>query len=766
MPIVTEHLQLGGSNPQGETLAVTSYYLLRNGKPFIPVMGEFHFSRYPHQYWEEELLKMKAGGISIVATYVFWIHIEEEEGVFDWSGNHDLRQFVALCGKCGLQSIVRIGPFAHGECRNGGLPDWLYGRPFNVRSEDGDYLRYVERLYRAIFEQLDGLLYKDGGPIIGVQLENEYMHAGAPWEVTFRQAMEWVPAGTQGVEHMKTLKRLAQQAGFDVPLYTCTGWLNSPVIEGELLPMQGGYAFTPWSPDPQYRQLPTKEFLFNNRHLNPVRNGEPTYDASRYPYACCEIGSGIQDTYYHRNIVPPQSVEAMAVVNLAGGANIIGYYMYHGGTHPTGKHSFMNEFTVPRKSYDFQAPLREFGQIADSYRYLRLLHLFLHDFGEMLAPMQVILPDNATALVPENTTNLRYAARAKNGAGFVFINNYQDHVEMRDLSGIRLTIHSDSGQVTLPYSKPLTVGQHVTAVLPFGLTLDGIGLKYATTQLLTKIERANEVDYVFFAPNKMVSEYAFDLTTYGNIRVNEGEVVEDDKTTYVVVRPGTDCVIHLDGLDGKVVRIITLTRQQAENCTKQRLWEGERLVISQGTLVNVGEDSYFYSTGQDEFRLLIYPPPEGQIASAYGTFTKSVDGIFICYTQSLPHHSMEIPVDMIGTDKAVVRFGPDLLSGVNNVYLSIDYVGDIGNAFIDGTLVSDHFYNGTKWEIGLKHFWEQLRDKELFILINPIKPDSSLTQYVPTGMAFTQDAAQTGVAFIRSITAYPEFKIGLEMQAQ
>ena len=115
--------------------------------------------------------------------------------------------FVMLCGRLGLQAIVRVGPFAHGECRNGGIPDWLYGRPFAVRSNDERYLAYVRRLYGEIAQQIDGLLFKDGGPVIGIQLENEYMHAGAPWEVTFRQGTEYVPAGMDGAEHIMILKQ-------------------------------------------------------------------------------------------------------------------------------------------------------------------------------------------------------------------------------------------------------------------------------------------------------------------------------------------------------------------------------------------------------------------------------------------------------------------------------------------------------------------------------------------------------------------------------
>src|SRR5256885_7400433 len=80
-PFTTDYLRLGGTNPEGETLAFTNYYLTRNGHPHIPVMGEFHFSRFPRRYWEQELRKMQAGGITIVASYVFWIHVEEEEGI-------------------------------------------------------------------------------------------------------------------------------------------------------------------------------------------------------------------------------------------------------------------------------------------------------------------------------------------------------------------------------------------------------------------------------------------------------------------------------------------------------------------------------------------------------------------------------------------------------------------------------------------------------------------------------------------------------------
>ena len=173
-----------GASSTGDTLSFNNYYLERNGEPFFGISGEFHYSRMNAQRWEDEIIKMRLGGVNVVSTYLFWNHIEEDEGVFDFSGSRDLRRFVSLCGKHGLYVILRVGPFDHGEVRNGGLPDWLYGKPFEVRTTNEAFLSYVRRLYAKIGEQVKGLFYQDGGAIIGVQLDNEYMHSSAPWEMT------------------------------------------------------------------------------------------------------------------------------------------------------------------------------------------------------------------------------------------------------------------------------------------------------------------------------------------------------------------------------------------------------------------------------------------------------------------------------------------------------------------------------------------------------------------------------------------------------
>lgn len=158
-------------------------------------MGEIHYSRYPDSGWKEALLKMKEGGVDIVSSYVIWIHHEEIENQFEWTGWRDLRKFVQTIKECGLSMILRIGPWSHAEVRHGGFPDWLLAKCPDARNtNDEKYFAEVEKFYKAIYEQVKGLLLKDGGPIIGVQIENEFGHCGGL-------------TGDAGEAHMKRLEK-------------------------------------------------------------------------------------------------------------------------------------------------------------------------------------------------------------------------------------------------------------------------------------------------------------------------------------------------------------------------------------------------------------------------------------------------------------------------------------------------------------------------------------------------------------------------------
>ncbi len=408
---------MGGKNSEGREIEVNSYFISVDGVPSLPVTGEFHFSRYPVKYWEEAIQKMRAGGISIIATYVFWNIHEEKEGVFNWEGNHNLRKFVQLCKEYGFDVIVRIGPFCHGEIRSGGLPDWLLGKPLVIRSNDPIYLTYVQRLYQQIGMQLEGLFFKDGGPVIGIQLENEYQHSAAPWGLTYPgQPSDWTaserdldvtqagvgiaegdnPYASLGNEHLKILKTLAQDAGLVAPVYTATGWGNAAVIENGSLPVTAAYPYPTWAPE-----QPSDFYLYTDLQKDPDY-APVRYNAEDYPYFAAEIGGGIMNTYSRRLNIPERSLDPMINRFLGSGANGIGYYMYHGGSTPRGERNYFSDVAIgcPIISYDFQAPIGEFGEIRPSFHRLKLLHYFLNSFGNVLAPMQVILPQSQATLDP------------------------------------------------------------------------------------------------------------------------------------------------------------------------------------------------------------------------------------------------------------------------------------------------------------------------------------------------------------------------------
>ena len=166
-------------NILGKSVSWDRHSLVIDGHRICGVMGEVHYSRIPSDEWQREVHKMKEGGISMIACYVFWNHIEELENQYDWSGQRNLRAFLNVCKDEGLPVVLRLGPFCHGEVRNGGIPDWVVTSGCRLRSEDPVFLGFVERLYRQIFTQVQGLQWKDGGPVVAAQFDNEYGGRGS-----------------------------------------------------------------------------------------------------------------------------------------------------------------------------------------------------------------------------------------------------------------------------------------------------------------------------------------------------------------------------------------------------------------------------------------------------------------------------------------------------------------------------------------------------------------------------------------------------------
>ena len=445
-----------------------------DGHRVCPVMGEVHYSRIPADEWADEVRKMKQGGVTIIATYVFWNHVEEQEGIFRWDGQRDLRRFLEICKEEELPVVLRIGPFCHGEVRNGGIPDWMFAKGCKLRSLDKTFLSYTEKLYRQIFSQIIGMQWKDGGPLMACQFDNEYRGSG---------------------DYLMALKKIALQIGFDLPFYTRTGWpeLSKPVPFGEMLPLYGDYADGFWDKEitetsgNYFKAFNFKAFRSSTAigtDLLGKQEEKLNKGDEEYPYFTCELGGGMATAYHRRPYIYPEDCYSMALVKLGSGSNLLGYYMYHGGTNPESSTGItLNETQrtlgtanndLPMLTYDFQAPLGEFGQTYPQYYTLRPLHLFMHDWAEMLAPMEAQFPAKQDLKKGEDTA-LRWAVRSKDGSGFIFVNNYE---RLQDLSAKKNVVLSACG-VDLPR---LTIPAGCMAIFP--VNIDGIS--YATAQPVAK----------------------------------------------------------------------------------------------------------------------------------------------------------------------------------------------------------------------------------------------------------------------------------------
>ncbi|HAN00411.1 MAG TPA: glycosyl hydrolase family 35 [Marinilabiliales bacterium] len=532
---VEGHFKMGNPGASGKAILVNSQYLTIGGKPVLPVMGEIHFSRIKPELWEDVILKTKANGVNIISTYLFWNQHEEIEGQFEWQHEKDLRSFIELCAKHQMYVVPRLGPWSHGEARNGGTPDWILRKKYlKDRSNDMVYQHYVVRYFTEIAKQLEGLYYKEGGNIIGIQLENEYWY------------------GKKGEPHIKWLKDLAVSLGIDVPIYTVTGWGNGSVPPFEVIPLWGAYADAPWVENVEKLYQPGN-YMFDsfrdNKNIGNDRVSSPDEYMSYglYPYFTCEVGVGVQNTYHRRLVIGPRDGLTMMLAKLGSGSNLLGYYIFAGATQFSGLlHSTEEEqeetgywSRVPLKSYDFQAAIRESGELSEAYHEVKKLHYFVNEAGEQLAPMLPVIYTN-------NKNELQLAVRSNNESGFLFGINYARFEPKETRRNASFQVKFKNEILTFPQSG-IDIPDSSLFIWPLNYQLGKVKLKYATAQLLTHIGNT----FFLFQNGTIPVELAFDATNIQSVDAASAKT-EKIRNWWVIskVIPGKENRITLNLSDG------------------------------------------------------------------------------------------------------------------------------------------------------------------------------------------------------------------------
>ncbi len=782
-------LRLGSAvAPNGDTLGANARYLTRNGKPWLPVMGEFHYSRSPASQWQAELRKMKAAGIDIVASYVMWNHHEELDGRWDWKGNRDLRRFVELAGQAGLEVVVRVGPWAHAEVRYGGVPDWVVNA-MPTRSNDAQYLAHVDQLYAQIGAQLKGQLWKDGGHVIGIQLENEYN----------------VDGPGKGAAHISALKQLALKAGMDVPYYTVTGWDGTIYPSGEVTPVFGGYPDEPWGIST--RELPPKEtyaFRFDTRVSGDLgaqtaahAPGTAESDLATTPFLGAEYGAGLPFMYRRRPVVSPDDIASMLPVQLGSGVNLMGYYMFHGGRNPTGLGgTSLQESTLSGGyndttmiSYDFQAPLGPDGQQRKVLEQLRPFHWFLHDFGARLAPMTVRKPD-ATPATPQDLKMARFAVRSQGDSGFLFVNNHVRQYPMAVQTATQFAVKLPGQTITLP-AKPVDIADGAYFIWPLNLDLDGVSLRYATAQPLALLDQGKAgVVAVFAASAGIPVEMAFDAALASQIKGAQA-VITDGRALVSAVQPGAHAALMVQRDGKRPLTIVVLTPEQSQQLSVVQ-WAGQRRLLLSAQQSYVADGALqLRSAGSNKFRFAVYPPLGRQpaVARPAGAAGRTLlraagsDGLFQVFEAELPARQPQAtitavrgaqdvaPVVIGGSARAAIEPAPESykaaaawqisipreqLRGLDEALLQIDFVGDIGRLYSGTRMLDDWYYSGYPWQFGLLQTPGVDLGKPLTISVLPLRADAPI--YLPKE-ARPDFAGKAQAAELRKVSVVPVYSL-------
>ena len=668
----------------GQRIHADDRSLLIDAERWFPVAGEVQFSRLPRAQWHETLLRMRAGGLDGISMYVTWIHHEEQRGVLVFTGRRDLREFINQAGALGLKVLLRIGPWIHGEVRNGGHPDWLYapksengtsrpppcGKIEQLRTTDPAYMACALHWYKALAAELSGLFWSDGGPVWAVQLDNE----------------------SRDLSYLLALQQLAVSAGITPAVFTKTGWPapNTPYPPNyPLLPYFGGYA----------------DNFFNKAHRSAActkcfefPESLPGYkQVPGFPRLGIEIGAGMAASYAHRTHMEPNDMPAMHLVNVGAGFNGLGYYMYAGGNNPHSlvpRHDhyqphlehfgdYPNETLqessfqlrtlgqpnpMPSESYDFFAPLGEFGQPRPHYHSMRRLHQFVtsrdHGWGRSLA-------DTTAFVVANQSSSLRWMVRSGGAqrASFLFINNYQRATKLPSQFSQRFDLQwssSEEGNVSsrlqIPSnnSDPIDVLPGVWFVWPVRVPLLPAGttparIEWATAQLITRVNIAQSHHVIFLSQTRGVkTEIAIGGVSGKDVSHQQPgatlstETTDDGDTVHVLrgAHPDSSYVpVMTVQVETTTVSFVLMTDDEADRMYTDTAMNDTRVFLT----ASYSHQNLDVASGGDDIRDIVLSDGKSWYLRHYSIATSLVEAgvetteVFVCPGLSNTHIGNAMP---------------------------------------------------------------------------------------------------------------------------
>lgn len=477
-----------------------TFFTINGRKEFI-FSGEMHYSRIPKELWKDRILKAKRAHLNTISVYIFWNWHEPEEGIYIFKDNRDLEGFMNMCKNHGLYFIARVGPYACAEWDSGGHPNWLYVKNARLRSLDSVYMEYTRKWYDVILPIIKRNLINYGGPVILVQIENEYFWGNVPYLVKLYDMTR---------EYIK-----------EVPIITNENRFvrGTPIID-----TLDDYP-TPWD----LRWVENKTLTLKSEQPDK-------------PIIHEELEGGWFSTFggplpTNRGSFPAEWTEILVKTVFALGDNGINIYMFHGGTNPT---YYTGKYITT--TYDYEAAISEWGELRERYYTLKRFGMFIEGFKELVTSTSPITPRFKPTI-----SNVEVFSRANDkGETILFLRNLGD-------KSVTLKLISETS--TIPENSEITLkGKSMKMLLiNYKIPFSPFKIEYTTAEPLYFLDYGKRKVIIAYdedgvqSETKIVSDIKIDEVNSSG-KVNEHTVIisaiHDSHDKLIKIRAG-DYVLQL-----------------------------------------------------------------------------------------------------------------------------------------------------------------------------------------------------------------------------
>jgi len=451
--------------PQPHFIRYDSHCFTVNDRDTFLFGACFHYPRCPRELWHDRLLKLKAAGFNVIETYVFWNYHEPVEGQVDLS---EFEEFVKLVGSMGFYLIARPGPYVCAEWDSGGFPRWVIKRQFPLRSNAPESIQTSQHWYSVVLPVIARHQVTHSGPIILMQVENEYDY--------------WKLPDDQKRAYVKALAQMAWQGGIDVPLITC------------------------WTKQVRDRQDPDFSRIVDTSNFYPrwniTRETVPALAKLRSeqpdaPMGVTELQGGWFSEFGGKLSVDQQGVNGAQLNMLSKtvieqGVTFFNYYMGFGGTN--------FDWAAKRltTTYDYAAPLREPGGLWEKYYAARGIGASLRLLGRVIARAE-LLPDAAKSANPQVSVTLR--AHGKSGVVFIRENANAAQQYKASFQDPNSPTHR---MINVPREGTLELGAREMKLLPVQIPIGDTVLRYSTAEVLTYGEGSRPHLVLYDDPGRLI----------------------------------------------------------------------------------------------------------------------------------------------------------------------------------------------------------------------------------------------------------------------